>query len=75
MARVTLRPERMSCASIAGTLKGIMVSLDGVNSVDVEYDVGVFYIDYDDVSISPQTIIDHVGKERGIVMEVVDEDQ
>lgn len=71
MTTTTLEPTRMSCASIAGTVKGVLSSMEGVKSVEVEYEKGVFVVSYDETKVTPDDMIAQIGLERGIGVRVV----
>ena len=58
--------------SIAATLKGIVMSLPGVEAVEVRYDEGMFDVTYDSSKITPEEIIKKIGQERGIAVRVVE---
>lgn len=73
MQKITLHPSRIGCPSLPGTMKGIISSLEGVHEVVVRYDDRSLDIAFDDAKISPEKIIEVIGKELGLRMEVGEE--
>ncbi len=69
---VTLNPSRIGCPSIPGTMKGILLSIKGVKKVTVYYDSRALDIIYEDSEVSPQVIINTIGQEMGLALEVAD---
>ncbi len=67
----TFKPRRLGCSSVAATIKGLLVPLEGVKDVTVRFDAGVFDVAYDDEKITPEEIMKHVQDERGIAVERV----
>lgn len=68
--KVTLHPSRIGCPSLPGTMKGMVMSLEGVLEVVVHYKERSFDITFDDEKISPEVIIKKIGEELGLAMEV-----
>ncbi len=66
---VTLHPSRIGCPSIPGTMKGIVLSIFGVVSVEVRYDDRSLDIVFDDSKTSIDAIIKKIGQEMGLAME------
>ena len=73
LKKITLHPSRIGCPSLPGTMKGIISSLDGVHDVEVRYDDRSLDVLYDDAKISPEKIIQVIGQELGLYMEVGEE--
>ncbi len=69
---VTLHPSRIGCPSIPGTMKGIVMSIPGVQDVRVRYDDRSLDIVLDDEKVSVDTIIKRIGQEMGLAMEQAD---
>ena len=66
--QTTLYPSRISCPSIPGTMKGIVMSIPGVHQVDVRYEERALVITFDDAQTDVQAIIVAVGAEMGIAL-------
>lgn len=66
----TLHPSRIGCPSIPGTMKGIVLSVKGVESVNVRYEERSLDVTYDDSIASPEEIIKKIGQEMGLAMEI-----
>lgn len=69
---VTLRPSRIGCPSIPGTMKGVVHSIPGVENVVVRYEERSLDISYDDAKASPEEIIKKIGAEMGISMQIAE---
>lgn len=67
---ITLHPSRIGCPSIPGTMKGIIVSVKGVQEVSVRYEDRSVDVTFDDVDTSVEQIIKAVGDEMGLALEV-----
>lgn len=67
--KITLHPSRIGCPSLPGTMKGIIISMEGVKEVDVRYEDRSLDVTFDDEKISSQTIIKKIGQELGLMME------
>ena len=65
----TLRPSRIGCPSIPGTMKGIMMSIKGVKDIKVRYEDRSLDVTFDDTEISTEEIIKKVGDEMGLKLE------
>ena len=68
--KIILKPSRIGCPSIPGTMKGIILSIKGVKEVTVHYESRALDITYEDSEISYQSIIDKIGQEMGLALEV-----
>lgn len=68
---VTFRPVRISCPSIPGTVKGIVVSLPGVKNVEVRYEERSIIVTFDDTLVTEDTISTHIGAEMGFAFRPV----
>lgn len=69
---ITLHPSRIGCPSIPGTLKGVIHSIVGVADVIVRYADRSLDITFDDETTSAQDIVQKIGEEMGIAMEIAD---
>ena len=67
---ITLRPSRIGCPSIPGAMKGIVSSLSGVADVRVRYEDRSIDVSFDEEKIGVQKIIETIGREIGLAMEV-----
>lgn len=67
--KVTFHPSRIGCPSIPGTMKGIVMSLPGVQEVKVRYEERCLDVTFDDEKISKDDIIKKIGQEMGLAME------
>lgn len=67
--KITLHPSRIGCPSLPGTMKGIIMSMDGVKEVDVRYNDRSLDVAFDDEQISSTEIIKKIGQELGLMME------
>ena len=67
---ITLHPLRIGCPSIPGTMKGIVSSLSGVADVRVRYEDRSIDVSFDEEKIGVQKIIETIGREIGLAMEV-----
>ena len=67
---ITLHPSRIGCPSLPGTMKGIIASLPGVQSVNVRYEERSLDITFDDALISADEFIRKIGEELGLSMEL-----
>ena len=72
MRTVTLHPSRIGCPSIPGTMKGIVSSVRGVTNAEVHYDERSLDVTFDDAATSPEAVIQKIGQEMGLAMEVAD---
>lgn len=70
---VTLHPSRIGCPSIPGTMKGLVMSIDGVSDVEVWYEERSLDVTFDDERTSSDTIIKKIGEEMGLALEVGDD--
>lgn len=70
MKSITLHPSRIGCPSIPGTMKGIVTSIPGVTAVKVRYEDRSIDVTFDDAKTSVDAIIDAIGTEMGLAMEV-----
>ncbi len=66
---VTLHPSRIGCPSIPGTMKGIIMSVKGVQDVAVHYEDRSIDVTFDDAHASVEQIIKAVGSEMGLALE------
>lgn len=67
--RVTLHPSRIGCPSLPGTMKGVLMSMDGVKEVNVRYEDRSLDVTFDDEKTSVETVIKKIGQELGLMME------
>lgn len=67
---ITLRPSRIGCPSIPGTMKGIIMSVNGVQDVVVHYEDRSVDVILDDSNTTIEHIIKTVGNEMGLALEV-----
>lgn len=67
---ITLIPARISCPSIPGTMKGIVISLPGVTDVKVNYEERSLSITFDNDKLTPEKIIKEIGRETGLAMAI-----
>ena len=67
--KVTINPSRVGCPSLPGTMKGIVMGIDGVEEVDVRYEDRSFDVVFDDSKTDPDTIVKVIGEELGLAME------
>ncbi len=65
----TLHPSRIGCPSIPGTMKGIIMSIKGVETVKVRYEDRSIDVTFDDAQTSIEYIIKAVGNEMGLALE------
>jgi len=72
MKTVTLHPSRIGCPSIPGTMKGMIMSLEGVKGVKVRYEDRSIDVTFDDKKISSDKIIRKIGEEMGLALEVAE---
>lgn len=66
---ITLHPSRIGCPSIPGTMKGIIMSVKGVQDVAVRYEDRSVDVMFDDAEASVEQIIKAVGDEMGLALE------
>ena len=71
--QVTLHPSRIGCPSIPGTMKGIIVSIKGVEGVAVRYEDRSVDVAFDDAQTSVEQIIKAVGTEMGLALELAED--
>ena len=69
MKHITLHPSRIGCPSIPGTMKGIIMSIKGVQEVAVRYEDRSVDVAFDDTQTSMEQIIKTVGNEMGLALE------
>ncbi len=67
--KITLHPSRIGCPSIPGTMKGIIMSVKGVQEVTVRYEDRSVDVAFDDAETSVEQIIKVVGDEMGLALE------
>ena len=60
------RPSRIGCPSIPGTVRGINVSLPGVQDAKIHYDERSVAVTFDDSQVSPADISQKIGEEIGL---------
>lgn len=65
----TLHPSRIGCPSIPGTMKGIIMSVKGVQEVNVRYEDRSVDVTFDDAQTSVEQIVKAVGDEMGLALE------
>lgn len=70
METVTLVPLRKNCPSLPGTMAGIVMSIGGVEHVEVIYDTRSLVISYDPEKVTPETLIKKIGEETGLGMRI-----
>lgn len=68
---IRFRPSRIGCPSIPATMKGMIVSIKGVEEVKVYYEDRSVDVTFDDAVTNEKEIIAVVGKEMGLALEVV----
>jgi len=68
MKKATFHPSRIGCPSIPAQMKGILLSLPGVASVDVRYDDRSLDVTFDDRRASERDIIQEVGTTLGLAL-------
>ena len=66
---ITLHPSRIGCPSIPGTMKGIIMSVKGVQDVAVRYEDRSVDVTFDDQQTTIEQIIKAVGNEMGLALE------
>lgn len=66
---VTLYLSRIGCPSIPGTMKGVVMSIDGIKDVKVRYEERALDVTFDDEKVSVEKIIEKIGQELGLAME------
>lgn len=66
---ITLYPSRIGCPSIPGTMKGIIMSVKGVQDVVVHYEDRSVDVTFDDAKTSIDRVIKAVGNEMGLALE------
>ncbi len=66
---ITLHPSRIGCPSIPGTMKGIIMSVKGVQDVIVRYEDRSVDVIFDDAQTTIDQIIKTVGNEMGLALE------
>lgn len=69
--KITLYPARANCPSIAGTMKGIIMSIVGVEQVTVNYEAKTIAVTFDNLQTNSQSIIDAIGLEMGLATTTV----
>ena len=70
LQQVTLRPSRIGCPSIPGTMKGMILSIKGVKDVTIHYESRALDIMYDGEQTSETAIIKKIGNDMGLALEV-----
>ena len=70
MRTITLHPSRIGCPSIPGTMKGMMLSIPGVENVVVRYEDRSLDVTLDETKVSPAGIIKKIGYETGLALEI-----
>ena len=70
MKTVTLHPSRIGCPSIPGTMKGIIHSIPGVDTVVVRYEDRSLDVTFDETKTSADEIIKNIGQEIGLALEI-----
>jgi copper chaperone CopZ len=70
MKTTLLVPSRIGCPSLPGTMKGIVMSVPGVDSVEAYYEQRALRVTYDEGKISPDELIKKIGLELGLAMRV-----
>jgi len=66
---VTLHPSRIGCPSIPGTMKGIILSVPGVLSVEVRYEDRSVDVSFDSTKATVDDVIKKVGTEMGLALQ------
>lgn len=66
---MTFRPSRIGCPSIPGTVKGIMMSMPGVEDAKIHYEERSVDVRFDDAKVSQQDITKKIGAEMGLAFE------
>ncbi len=60
------RPSRIGCPSIPGTVRGIIVSLPGVEDAKIHYEERSVEVTFDDSRVSAAEISGKIGQEIGL---------
>lgn len=68
---ITFRPSRIGCPSIPGTMKGMIMSVKGVQDVKVHYEERSVEVTFDDAETNEDAIIKKIGEEMGLALEAV----
>ena len=68
---ITFRPSRIGCPSIPGTVKGIVMSMPGVEEAKIHYDERSVDVRFDDAKTSQRDITKKIGQEMGLAFEAV----
>ena len=72
MKTATFHPSRIGCPSIPGTIKGIIMSIDGVQDVKVRYEERSLDVTFDEEKVHIEEIIKKIGEEMGLAMEAAE---
>lgn len=67
---ITFHPSRIGCPSIPGTMKGMILSIQGVKEAKVRYQDRSLDITFDDTQTSQDEIIKRIGQEMGLALKV-----
>ena len=73
MKKTTFLPSRIGCPSLPGTMKGIVMSIPGVQEVEVRYEDRALDVIFDETRTSEKEIIKKIGEEMGLGMEAAPE--
>ena len=73
ITKITLVPSRIGCPSIPGTMKGIIMSVKGVQEVSVHYEERSVDVMFDDKETSIDQVIKAVGDEMGLAVRAKDD--
>ncbi|GEM_PF-1323922 len=68
---ITFRPSRIGCPSIPGTIKGIIASMPGVETVKIHYEERSAEVTFDDTKTNETAISKKIGEEMGLAFEAV----
>ena len=63
---MNFRPSRIGCPSIPGTVRGIIVSLPGVQDAKIHYEERSVEVMFDDTVVSETDISKKIGEEMGL---------
>ena len=65
----TFLPSRIGCPSIPGTVKGIIVSMPGVQDAKIHYEERSVDVTFDDEKTSEDAISKKIGEEMGLAFQ------
>ena len=68
---ITFRPSRIGCPSIPATMKGMIMSIRGVEDAKIHYEERSVEVTFDDAQTNEGAIIKKIGEEMGLALEAV----